>query len=408
MSLGFDLNDLFEMSKVEENDQPIFTSRTGEFNFMVNKPLKMATKYNDKGVVYSKDGKTLKSCIPTRPGRIRIHEGVEQIGDYAFANCALSEIVMPDSVIAIGENAFAGSSLRHITFGNCIKRIGGTFEGSAEDKSAYDNWASKTSYSGAFCRCLGLSNVVIPDNIETIGSNAFAGCSNLHTVILSKNIRDIGYGAFSDCILENTVIPKSITHIGNMAFYGATSLILEDIPENFIKSVVETRDYDEDDEEEDYGYYREAGYDNNSNYIEVSYNGNKLFIPRIISGLDVDDINNNFNHSWFTSKDGYTLFLHGVSGCFQQDTAFAEYQYRKTPEALNLMKQNCKEMADRYLAEKNQERFVKFLETGAVDRKLLPDLLREANLQEKTAAAAYIMQCLGYAPDNSEDDTFDI
>ena len=45
MSLGFDLNDLFEMSKVEENDQPIFISKTGEFNFMLNKPLEMTTKY---------------------------------------------------------------------------------------------------------------------------------------------------------------------------------------------------------------------------------------------------------------------------------------------------------------------------------------------------------------------------
>lgn len=71
MSLGFDLNDLFEMSKVEENDQPIFISKTGEFNFMLNKPLEMTTKYNEKGVVYSEDGKILKSCIPTRPGRIR-------------------------------------------------------------------------------------------------------------------------------------------------------------------------------------------------------------------------------------------------------------------------------------------------------------------------------------------------
>lgn len=407
MSLGFDLNDLFEMSKVEENDQPIFISKTGEFNFMLNKPLEMTTKYNEKGVVYSEDGKTLKSCIPTRPGRIRIHEGVEQIGDSAFANCALSEIVMPDSIIAIGENAFSGSSLRHITFGNCIKRIGGTFEGSVEDKSAYDKWASETSYSGAFSLCFGLSSVVIPDNIETIGSNAFAGCSNLHTLVLSKNIRDIGYGAFSDCILENTVIPKSVTHIGDMAFYGASSLILEDIPKNFIKSVVEASDCDEDDEDDDYDY-RKDGYDKISNYIEVSYNGNKLFIPRIISGFDVDDINNNFNHSWFSSKEGYTLFLHGIPGCFQQDTAFAEYQYRKTPEAFDLMKHECKEIAYRYLAEKNQERFVKFLETGAVDRKLLPDLLKEANLQEKTAAAAYIMQCLGCAPDNSDDDTFDI
>ena len=54
MSLGFDLNDLFEMSKVEENDQPIFISKTGEFNFMLNKPLEMTTEklYTDKTLPY--------------------------------------------------------------------------------------------------------------------------------------------------------------------------------------------------------------------------------------------------------------------------------------------------------------------------------------------------------------------
>ena len=43
MSLGFDLNDLFEMSKVEESDTPVLFSKTGEFNFELT-PLKMSTQ----------------------------------------------------------------------------------------------------------------------------------------------------------------------------------------------------------------------------------------------------------------------------------------------------------------------------------------------------------------------------
>lgn len=72
------------------------------------------------------------------------------------------------------------------------------------------------------------------------------------------------------------------------------------------------------------------------------------------------------------------------------------------------MKKCGKEMAERYLNEKNQEKFVDFLKTGAVERKYLPDLLKQANQKEKTAAAAYIMQSLGQVPDDEEDDTFNL
>jgi hypothetical protein len=72
------------------------------------------------------------------------------------------------------------------------------------------------------------------------------------------------------------------------------------------------------------------------------------------------------------------------------------------------MNKNGKAMAERYLLKKRQDEFVDLLKTGAIDRKLLPELLDIANKNEKTIAAAYIMQCMGNAPDDVYDDTYDL
>ena len=417
MNLGFSLNDLFEMSKVAESDTPVLFSKTGEFNFELN-PLKMSTQYNDKCVAYSEDGETLLGCPQNRPGRVRIHEGVKQIGPSAFAYGALTEIIMPDSLVAIGNGAFSGSSVQHITFGNGIKQIGGNYKTPKIDSNdkieeAFDNLMDNYKdainddydfqYGGVFNSCLGLSSVVIPDNVEIIGGSTFSGCKNLHTVSLPKNLKKIGNFAFQDCILENIVIPDTITYLGKLSLFGAISVILDGkVPSGLIKAITGTYRYNDED------YYGETDDSKKPNYTEVSYNGNKIFIPRCIKDDVINNIDKSFDASWFTSSNGHDLFSYGASASIKQDTAFAEYRHSKTSNAFSFMKKCGKEMAERYLNEKNQEKFVDFLKTGAVERKYLPDLLKQANQKEKTAAAAYIMQSLGQVPDDEEDDTFNL
>ena len=47
--------------------------------------------------------------------KIKLHEQLSGIGDYAFADCAnLETIYIPDSVTAIGENAFEGVNEKFI------------------------------------------------------------------------------------------------------------------------------------------------------------------------------------------------------------------------------------------------------------------------------------------------------
>lgn len=101
MSIMDNLKELMDMSAVQEEDNPVFISRTGEFNlFSPKHKIRKNRKYGDTGVAYSEDGKTLEECPAIRPGRIRIHEGVERIGVNAFRNGRLSAIIMPDSIIS--------------------------------------------------------------------------------------------------------------------------------------------------------------------------------------------------------------------------------------------------------------------------------------------------------------------
>lgn len=379
MSLGFNLNDLFEMSKVEEEDSPIIFSKTGDFNISARNSLRRGGeyKYGDTGVAYSEDGKTLLSCPAMRPGIIRIHEGVETIGDYAFYKGALSAVVLPDSLTRIERLAFAESDLTQITFGKGMTSIGD------------DN---NTERVFANCKCL--ASVVIPDNITVLGNYSFSGCSNLTKAVLPVTMTKIGSGVFSGCILENTIIPKSVKTVGDRAFAGARSLIFEDIPKNLVGAVVAS--------EESY-YCDDSVSEGEKNYTKITYNNTTLFIPKIIKKDSFSKLVDNFNKTWFSSSKGYTLFLEGSSLDIQTDTAFAEYQSRQTPEAFSFMKQNGKAMAERYILKKRQDEFVDLLKTGAIDRAFLPALLDIANRNEKTIAAAYIMQCFGSVPEDEED-----
>ena len=379
MRLGFNLNDLFEMSKVEEEESPIIFSKTGNFNISARNSLRRGGeyRYGDTGVAYSEDGKILLSCPAMRPGTVRIHEGVEAIGDYAFYKGALSAVVLPDSLTRIASSAFAESDITQITFGKGLTNIGG-------DDDAFNVFAD--------CKCL--ASVVIPDNITVLGNYSFSGCSNLTKAVLPVTMTKIGSGVFSGCILENTIIPKSVKTVGDRAFAGARSLIFEDIPKNLVGAVVAS--------EESY-YCDDSVSEGEKNYTKITYNNTTLFIPKIIKKDSFSKLVDNFNKTWFSSPKGYTLFLEGASLDIQTDTAFAEYQSRQTPEAFSFMKQNGKAMAERYILKKRQDEFVDLLKTGAIDRAFLPELLDIANRNEKTIAAAYIMQCFGSVPEDEED-----
>ena len=76
-------------------------------------------------------------------------------------------------------------------------------------------------------------DVVIPDNVTSIGRSAFEGCSSLTGVSIPEGVTSIGWIAFSGCSsLTNVSIPDSVTEIGLRAFSGCSSLTSVSIPDS--------------------------------------------------------------------------------------------------------------------------------------------------------------------------------
>lgn len=64
-----------------------------------------------------------------------------------------------------------------------------------------------------------LQQIILPDNVETIGEYAFDRCSNLKKVTFPKTLTTILTQAFSECALSGELkLPTITTHIGELAF----------------------------------------------------------------------------------------------------------------------------------------------------------------------------------------------
>jgi hypothetical protein len=60
----------------------------------------------------------------------------------------------------------------------------------------------------AFDHCFGLSEVVIPNSVTTIGSGAFSYCSGLTEVAIPDSVTTIGSGAFDGCPCKDDILKK--------------------------------------------------------------------------------------------------------------------------------------------------------------------------------------------------------
>lgn len=63
-----------------------------------------------------------------------------------------------------------------------------------------------------------ITDVIIPNNVTSIGNCAFSYCIALGNVTFSNNLTSIGNYAFDNCSLENIILPNSLINIGEGAF----------------------------------------------------------------------------------------------------------------------------------------------------------------------------------------------
>lgn len=71
----------------------------------------------------------------------------------------------------------------------------------------------------AFDGCLALQEIILPNNLETIGSKAFRNCYGLYKVELPQGLSRIENYAFTGCrTLGEVSLPSKVSYIGNNPF----------------------------------------------------------------------------------------------------------------------------------------------------------------------------------------------
>lgn len=217
---------------------------------------------------------------------ITLPEGLEIIGDYAFASYNIATIKLPKTLTEIGDNAFTGTTFyyddnnwdgnafyidnyllevkyeenadttykikdgtvliapcalagldySYISIPETVKYIGGAAFSNSDIKSIeIPDSVVKIFSNSLFAGCTNLEYVKFSDNVTDMGHSTFSDCSNLKTVILPKNLKVIKPYTFSSCTsLDNLIIPEGVTTIGMGAFSNCSSLSSFSIPSTIV------------------------------------------------------------------------------------------------------------------------------------------------------------------------------
>ncbi len=178
------------------------------------------TKYN---------GSELKVDIPAQIGG----KSVTVIGDSAFYDNGAESITMPDTITAIYSDAFTNCDIKNIVLSNNLTVISSNafaYCDALTEISIPDSVQSIESY--AFLDCSSIKELTIPDGITSIEDQTFEGCTSLVKVKIPDSVTNIGNEAFSSCkSLVDIVIPDSVQYIGEGAFSYCRSIKELTIPD---------------------------------------------------------------------------------------------------------------------------------------------------------------------------------
>ena len=195
---------------------------------------------------------------------IPIDGSVTIIGPFAFAGCeGLTSISIPDTIKSIAEGAFSNCENLEKVY---IKDIAAWCAISFSNASANPLYHAHNLYLNGKL----MTELVVPDNVPSVGSYAFYGCQEIKSINIGKGVRNIGSSVFvkcgkiesikvsednttyrseNNCLIKmstkyvvlgckNSVIPTdgSIVGIGSSAFHSCAGLKNLTIPDS-IKTI---------------------------------------------------------------------------------------------------------------------------------------------------------------------------
>ena len=161
-------------------------------------------------------------------------DGYLTIVDGVVISCdkdAEGKIVIPDGVTGIQGSSLNSAfwereGITEVVIPDSVTSIGmrAFYKCISLKKVTIGNRVSSIS-NGAFYGCSALESVEIPDSVTTIGKDAFYQCKTLASVVIGNGVTTIEKNAFYECkTLANVVIGNGVTTIGDHAFYDCRAL----------------------------------------------------------------------------------------------------------------------------------------------------------------------------------------
>ena len=240
----------------------------------------------ENGILYQDNGATIHTVLASKTGKFTVGADVTRIMSSAFSGCSdLTEIVLPDTMTEIESNVFENcTALSVLNLPDGLTQLGyGAFL-NCDSLTTVEIPAGVTSVpSGCFASCDKLTAFTVapgntvyearngilydlatgtlvmvpsgvsgrfytPSGVTALADSALSGCNRLTDVILSDDVVTVGLGAFSGCDalasidwsassaeipwfalngcenLQKIIIPSSVTSISYNATAGCNSL----------------------------------------------------------------------------------------------------------------------------------------------------------------------------------------
>lgn len=159
--------------------------------------------------------------------KLIVKDGVERLERSCFLNCTnLATADVAPSVYFIGESSFNGILFDGIT--DDVLYVGNVAYKVRVTRSSYTTFELKEGCTGISARCFedtGVTKVVIPNTVKSIGMYAFQDCKNIVSLELPNSLVWLDNSAFARCYaLESVTVPGSVGYLRQGVFSDCKAL----------------------------------------------------------------------------------------------------------------------------------------------------------------------------------------
>lgn len=165
---------------------------------------------------------------------ITLPQQLTLIRDAAFNGCThLTQIELPASLTSIYALAFGNTGLTSIEIPESVETIGGAcFEHCRNLTTViFHSTAEEFNFPEAVFRyCSALEHITLPENTVSFGNNCFQSCTSLKDIDWPTQLKLIGVAAFENTAFSQVILPDQLETLSVGAFYGCENLTTATVP----------------------------------------------------------------------------------------------------------------------------------------------------------------------------------